>query len=145
MSDVTDDFFTDDSQEWISTLPAFQQKSINALIAQGISLEDIAIQWVSASAATTAPFSAGAPAPSGKDFLEKLKLEIRAFICGDKKYEKDREEISKAKQSLQLAFVTSVSAAVAPHIGANATVILPIAALVLANIGKISKNAWCST
>lgn len=129
---------------WIEALPEFQKASIVRLKSQGNSYETIASIWATAVIPTTAPFSANAT-DGDTGYLSKLKDEFRAFLCGSKKYDKDRKEIAAGQKTVHAFVVSTMSVAIAPHVGSAAPVIAPIIAIMLATLGKISLNAWCET
>jgi hypothetical protein len=142
LSSVFDKCATDD---WLDVLPEFQRKSIHAMHASGASYDEIATIWIAAGASNTAPFSSGPPLQPNSGFYERLRLEIRAFLCGNQKYESDRDGILKAGEGTRTAIVSTISAAIAPHLGTNASVITPVIVLSLAAMGKMTLNAWCTT
>lgn len=144
MTDLIDLIETTEPDQWISTLQNFQKDSIKQLSAQGNTYDAIAELWITATIPATAPFSAEGGPNVNSTYFEKLKEEFRAFICGHKKYEKEREEISTGQKSVHTYVVSTMSVAIAPHVGSVAVVIVPVLVLMLASLGKISINAWCA-
>ena len=145
MTDLPSVFDKCAAGDWLDVLPDFQSKSIRAMLASGTSYDDIAKIWMAAGASNTAPFSSGAPLQPDTGFFERLRVEVRAFLCGNQKYQSDRDGLLNAGQGTRTAIVSAISAAIAPHLGVNASVITPIIVLSLAAIGKVTLNAWCST
>lgn len=134
-----------DPENWIEALPAYQRNSIHLMREKGGSYEYIASVWIAAGTSNTAPFSSGeVPKPDTK-FSERLLKELRAYLCGEKRYEKDRKKMLASGKEVHVFVVSSISVAIAPHIGSAGAVIAPIVALALANIGKVSLNAWCGS
>jgi len=129
---------------WIEALPAYQRNSIIQMRAKGTSYDEIAAVWIAAGSSTTAPFSSGSAPNMDPSFLEKLRGEIRAYLCGDKRYDKDRKQIAASGKEMHAYIVSGMSVAIAPFVGSAGIIIAPIIALLLANIGKVSLNAWCA-
>ena len=129
---------------WIAALPSYQRNTILEMRARGASYEDIASTWIAAGASNTAPFSTGGPPQPDPGFLEKLRGEIRAYLCGDKKYDKGRKQLIAGGKEIHAFFISGMSVGIAPFVGASSIVIAPLIALMLATIGKVSLNAWCA-
>lgn len=137
-------YFLVDSNSWIETLPIFQKKIIFQLLEKGHGFDVILNDWLTTASSNTAPFSGSDPKiPAG--FLDNFMREVKAFICGDAKYEKEREKLKEYGAGAQLTFVSIMATAIAPHLGGlSAAAISPIIALALASLGKVSLNAWCT-
>ena len=100
---------------------------------------------ITASAENTYRFSATSPVGDKGAFLENLKAEVRAFLCGDKKYKTEREGLFGKSGLARTYVVSAMAVAIAPHLSVASAVIAPLIALVLASLGKIALNAWCAT
>ena len=133
-----------DPDSWIEALPTYQRDSILQMRARGVSYDEIAQIWIAAGSSATAPFSSGSPPNADPTFLDKLRTEVRAYLCGEKRYEKDRKQILASGKEMQTFVVGALAVAIAPYVGAASVVIAPIIALLLANIGKVSLTAWCA-
>ena len=145
MIDSINALFEDEPIKWVQELPEYQREAIDKLLTNGASFEDIAQAWVNASAENTYRFSASAPVGNKKEFLTNLKREVRAFLCGDKKYKKERDGLLGEKGVARIYVVSAMAVAIAPQISVASAVISPLIALVLASIGKVALNAWCAT
>jgi hypothetical protein len=145
MTDTIDTFLQDDPDKWVVELPEFQRAAIQELRAAGSSYEDIAQAWITASAENTYRFSASAPVGDKGAFLDNLRSEIRAFLCGDKKYKNERDGLFGEKGLARTYIVSTMAVAIAPHLSVASAVIAPLVALVLAGVGKIALNAWCAS
>lgn len=145
MTNNIDALFEDEPIKWIHELPAYQRETIDQLLSKGASFEDVAQSWISASAENTYRFSATAPVGDKSEFLANLKREVRAFLCGDKKYKKERDGLFGEKGLARTYVVSAMAVAIAPHLSVASAVISPLIALVLASIGKVALNAWCAT
>ena len=88
--------------------------------------------------------AAGQPGTGGA-LLEKLRVEVRAYLCGDKKYDKDRKQLIAGGKEIHAFVISGMSLGIAPFVGAASIVIAPLIALIPAAIGKVSLNAWCAT
>jgi len=145
MSDAISSLLAEEPAEWIVSLPEFQRRSISELVAAGRSYDEVADLWLSASAANTFRLSA-APQIRAKDtFLSHVKKEVRAFLCGDPKYETERSGLFGERAPTRALVVSSIAVTIAPTLGVAAPVLSPIVALVIAGIGKIALNAWCAS
>lgn len=145
MTNSIDALFDDEPIKWVRELPIYQREAIENLLSTGASFEDIAQAWISASAENTYRFSASAPVGNKGEFLTNLKREVRAFLCGDKKYKKERDGLFGEKGLARTYVVSAMAVAIAPHLSVASAVISPLIALVLASIGKVALNAWCDT
>lgn len=145
MTNAIDSLLAEDPTKWISELPPFQRVPFQQLLASGLSYDDVAQRWLSASAANTYRFSATRPAGQEGAFLERLRAEVRAFLCGDSRYEKERSGLFGEKSVARTYVVSAIAVAVAPHLSVASTFIAPVVALLLASLGKVTLNAWCAS
>jgi len=144
MTNSLDSLFENDPIEWIRELPEYQRDSIETLISNGESFEEIAQIWINASAENTYRFSSS-PVGENAAFLENIKREVRCFLCGDEKYEKERDGLFGEKGLVKVYVVSAMAVAIAPHLSVAAVAISPLIALVIASFGKITVNAWCAS
>jgi hypothetical protein len=142
LTDVIQHF---DADAWLGTLPPYQRDSIIELQGKGQSLDQITETWLGASAMTTAPFSSGSSPQPAPSFLSKLKDEIAAFLCGAERYEDERTKVLGQAKHLPTVVVSAISVAIAEYVNVTAAVLMPVVALILASLSKISLNAWCAT
>lgn len=145
MTATINTLLNDEPIKWVQELPEYQRDAIEKLLANGSSFEDVAQAWISASAENTYRFAAAAPVGNKGAFLENLRKEIRAFLCGDKKYKKERDGLFGEKGIARTYVVSAMAVAIAPHLSVASAVISPLIALLLASIGKVALNAWCAT
>lgn len=145
MAQSLDELLSDDPTKWIAELPEYQRAPLEQLLGEGQSFEQIAQNWLSAAAANTYRFSAVNPAGKKDAFLDNLRKEIRAFLCGDNKYKKERDGLFGEKGLARTYVVSAMAVAIAPYLNVAATVIAPVVALLLASFGKITINAWCAS
>ena len=135
----------DDPIKWVQGLPEYQRDTIEKLLASGSSFDDVAQAWINASAENTYRFAATSQVGNKGAFLENLRTEIRSFLCGDKKYKKERDGLFGEKGVARTYVVSAMAVAIAPYLSVASAVISPLIALVLASIGKVALNAWCAT
>ncbi len=135
----------DEPAKWVHDLPEYQRDPIKKLLNDGASFDEVAQAWINASAANTYRFAASAPVGDKGAFLVNLKREIHGFLCGDKKYKKERDGLFGEKGLARTYVVSAMAVAIAPHLGVASAVIAPLVALVLASLGKVALNAWCAT
>lgn len=141
---MNEDIFQSDSGEWIASLPTYQRDIINQLLEGGRSFDEVAEYWTNVSLEDTYFFSASNPVGNNNNFLCNIKREIKAYLCGDKKYKKEREQLFGSKGLAKTYIVSSIAVSISPHLGVASSVISPIIALLLAGMGKITLNAWCA-
>jgi len=78
-----DILFQSESSAWIESLPKFQKEIVDQLFSQGKTPKEAASAWLSAAPQDTYPFGV----EKGKSlFLEKVLVELEAFLCGEPKY-----------------------------------------------------------
>lgn len=145
MTATIDTLLNDEPIKWVQGLPEYQREAIEELLASGSSFDNVAQAWISASAENTYRFAAATPVGDKGAFLQNLKKEIRAYLCGDKKYKKMRDELFGKKGVGRTYVVSAIAVAIAPYLSVASPVISPLIALVLASIGTVTLNAWCAT
>jgi hypothetical protein len=145
MAQSLDELLSDDPNKWVTELPEYQRGPLEQLLKEGLAFDQIAQNWLSASAANTYRFAAVNAAGKKDAFLDNLRKEIRAFLCGDNKYKKEREGLFGEKGLARTYVVSVMAVAIAPHLNVAAVVIAPVVALLLASFGKITINAWCAS
>jgi hypothetical protein len=132
--------FGENTERWLDPLPKHQKTLILKLMEQNEDYYSVAEAYLNINTSNTASFSAG---QGRKIFVDKLVLEIEHFLCGDKKYEEERLGLFSNLKPTHTIVVSTVSAAVAPYIGASAIFIMPAVSLIFIGIGKMTINAWC--
>lgn len=144
MSERIDSFFTTDPGEWIATLPAFHKSSVEQMLGAGRTYDQVAESWLTASAANTFRLGSAPLVAPKETFLSHVKREVRAYLCGDQRYEKERAGLFGDQAATRTLLVSSIAVTIAPSLGVAAPVLAPIVTLVLASIGKVALNAWCA-
>ena len=140
-TDSIDVLLGGDIHEWTNALPAYQRSLIENMLERQ-EPNEVAISWLSSSGPKdTAPF--GGVRTGATLFYENLLKEIQKFVCGSEDYEQERKALLSAGTAGKLFIVSSVSAALAPHVGAAAIVIGPAVAIVLALLGNSGKSTVC--
>lgn len=145
MDDPIDALFTEDTIQWVVGLPAYQREPIIELIGKPNSFENVAQLLVTATAANTYRLGAAANTGDRTTFLASVKVEIRAYLCGDQRYKKERDGLFEEKGITRTFLVTAIAVTIGPHLGVAAPVLAPVVALILASLGKITVNAWCAS
>lgn len=130
--------FQIDSEEWLATLPKYQQNKIKQLVDATNSYEEAAKQWLNAMPENTFPLGA----EQAKNVLiEKVRDEIKKLLSGNEKYADEQQQLVSSSEILQKTFVSSVSAAIAPAIGIAAAYVMPVIVLELMTMSKIGDRA----
>ena len=133
--------FDSEPDELLAMLPGFQLKQVNELRSQGKDYLTIADGFLGA----TASFNVGFGGDSNKPNLyrEALVKELERFVCGDKRYKKERDQLAASANKSKEYIAGVISGAIGAYIGAVAVVIFPVIVLVIINFGRVSVNAWC--
>lgn len=130
-------------EDWIGGLPLYQQGSVRRLAETAPDLSRAAEAWLTVRASgDTAPY--GGRGRSSL-FFETFLDELHDLLCGGDRYQQTRERVGEQLKTGHAAVVASISAAVAPSLGAAAPLIAPAVAIVLTIIGQVGLTTWCTT
>ncbi len=129
---------------WFGGLPNSQVQTIEALLKAGQTEEQIAEFWLSQTgASTTSGFGAGGAI---QKYFENVKSEFVALVCGNGKYNEEREKAKIIWQEHgKIALVSYVSFVIAQNVDLSNAALVPIIALLFSLAAKISVNAFCKT
>ena len=136
MENKLEQLFQVDKEEWLTTLPKYQQIRIKDLVDSTNSYEEAAKQWLNAMPENTFPFGAE---QARNLFIEKVRDEMEKFLSGDEKYADEHKQLLSSSEVLQKTLVSSVSAAIAPVIGTAAAYIMPVVVLVFMTMSKMAE------
>lgn len=127
---------------WFEGLPRAQAQTLSNLLDSGSSEDEVGESWLTkAGSSTTAGFGVGGPLQS---FHSNVKAEFVAFICGDPKYENERQQAVQIWNNQgKVGLVSMVAAVVASTVGLAAAAIVPVVALLFSLASKIGLNAFC--
>lgn len=134
-----DKLFEVDPNSWIEALQPYQRNMIKELYAKNGSYEETAKAWLTAALSTTVPFGTE---KGHSVFFEKILTELELFLDGDEKYKNDQVAILQEKGAVQTYVVGAISVALSPALGAAATFLAPVIAIVFVIITKMGINAW---
>jgi hypothetical protein len=139
---MTFDFENCAPGDWIGALPAVHAKTIDAMLTEGMSLEDIGQNWLSrVGPENTFPFGAGS---ASHNFFGRVMDEIRKFVCGDPSYKDLRKKIENLTKKHKTEVVGAIAAGIGAVVGLSAVVLVPVVGIALAIICKIGVNAYCA-
>jgi len=129
---------------WFDGLPSSQSEAILRLIGAGKSEEEVGELWLSQTGSpNTAGFGVGVPIQS---FYANVKREFVAFVCGDEKYKKEREQAAMIwNREGKVGLVSITAAVIASTVGLAAVAVVPVVALLFSSAAKIGLNAFCET
>lgn len=128
--------------ELLKALKPYQVGSISELLSKH-GEEEVARLWLSANGPTdTQKFGGSGPLDS-KPFWNKFNEELRLFICGDKKYKKERDKLLSEGKPVSLLLVSGISGLLGSTLGFAPSLLAPAVAMMLCVIGKVGVNAWC--
>lgn len=132
--------FSDD--EIIGSLKSYQKNLINQLLADHDE-ETAAKIWLSSTGPLDLRRFGGDQSSNGDAFYQRFLAEFREYVCGGKRYKKDRDELMKIAKPVANYFVTGISVAIAGTLGVAVGLVVPAVALLLRVLGKIGLNAYC--
>ena len=136
-----DDIFDLQEEELISSLPGFQTKILKELLAVDSDHLSVADKWLNAKPSNTVGF--GGAGIRNHIYRDKILEELEKFVCGDEKYQLDREKLGSATNGTVQYIIGSIATAIGSTMGITGAVIAPVIVLLLITGGKISKNGWC--
>jgi len=125
------------------SLKDYQRNIVNEFINKSDTYNAAAEKWLTSSPDQTVPFGSSPDRINKEQYLQKFMLELEKFVCGDGKYEEERNKLLSKSNLTEATIVSSVSSAIAPFVGAAAPFLIPVVVLAFMTITKISKNAWC--
>lgn len=99
--------------------------------------------WLS----STGPFDlrkvGGEQTPGGDTFYQMFCAEFREYVCGGKRYKKERDELMKSVKPAANYAITAISIAISGTLGIAVGLVVPAVALMLKVVGKLGLNAYC--
>lgn len=128
--------------ELLTALKPYQAGAISQLIEKH-GEEETAKLWLSANGPTDTQKFGGAGSLDSKPFWHKFNEELRLFICGDKKYKKERDKLLSEAKPASLVLVSGISGLLGSTLGFAPSLLAPAVAMMLYVIGKVGVNAWC--
>ena len=135
-------FDTISPDEWLTAIESYQMTTLREMGFDGSNSDVIAEKWLKASTANTMPF--GTEMKSNL-FLDNLKKEVVKLICDENAYTDIKDQINKLPGGSPALIASTISAGIAPIVGASNPLIIPIISLILYSFGRITKNAFCRT
>jgi hypothetical protein len=80
-----------------------------------------------------------------KPLADAIVTEVRAYLCGDPRYENDRTQLGQKFEPTHEWLVSALTAAICRWAdGVTAALIAPIVVLALIQLSKIGINAFCT-
>jgi hypothetical protein len=128
--------------DWISELRPYQRNLVHQLSPTVELSEESVIAWFESfgNPSTTAQFSAGS---RSRPYYEKFVEQLYRLLCSPNHYIEERAQIAKDFKAGQTTLSTAIATAIAPHMDATPTVLVPAVAISLTLAGKMTLNAWC--
>lgn len=137
-----DGILSGEKTELLNTIQPFQKDIIDSFLEQkNNDYLDAAELWLNSSPTNTAKF--GTEQKKEKVYIDKLIEEIEKFLCGDERYNEEREKIAESGDQTQKYIIGVMSAAIGQTLGVAGTFIAPVIVLILLSFGKMAINAWC--
>lgn len=141
--DAIEKLFTLEPQDILDSLPKFQTKLISEMSVSGDDYLTIADKWLNAKPENTVGFG-GQPLPLRNSiYRDKIMHELEKFLCGDEKYEEERNKLNATTGAPIQFIIGGISAAIGSVLGTAGAFIVPVIVLILMTSGKITKNGWC--
>ena len=129
-------------KELLELLKPYQQKTLLPLI-ESVGEEEAAKIWSSPESGSQSSCFGGGENQSDP-YFDRLIEEIRKLICGDEKYQEDREKILEKTNTSAIFVVGIISAAMGDVFGVTPALLTPVVILILKMISKVGTNAWCA-
>lgn len=133
---------TFDFDELLKALKPYQADAISTLRDKH-GEEEAAKLWLSAKGPSDTQKFGGNNTFDSKPFWDKFNEELRLFICGDKKYKKEREKLLADAKPVSLVLISGISGLLGSTLGFAPSLLAPAVAMMLYTIGKVGVNAWC--
>jgi hypothetical protein len=135
--------FIGETQDWISSLPPYQEQLVIQMLA-GRDPVAVAVAWLSSTGPVdTAPF--GAVRKGVNLFYDSVLTQIHKLLCGTTDYINERQSLLREARAGRTALVTAVSAIIAPHVGVSAALLAPPVALTFSVLSQAGNDAICGT
>ncbi len=131
-----------DLADWLAPLKQYQRSSLSTLIEKH-GEEEAAKLWLGANGPKDTQKFGGQG--DIKPFWDRFMAELRLFICGDKRYSKERKELLQQAKGATALLVSVISGAIGASLGFSASLLAPAVALMLHVVGKVGINAWCGS
>lgn len=143
---IPDDWLSGDPTEWLQAIEDPDVRSqFSPLLKREADPEAAAIRWIQETqGALLGADSKGAASARFQRVLE----EVTAFVCGDPKYDRDREGLKGAVNPGKPAIVTAIAVAIGHAAGigalaAGALFTVPVG-VALYLIFRFGRKAWCA-
>ena len=135
--------FDADPKDWLTELPAHQQKTVAEFLSNGRTYDDIGFDWSSTTTAATSYFSADSPQKNLKVW-EHVKIEVKRYICNDDTQKEVTEKAFGENSTARQYIIATISSFLGSHFGMTAVAISPLVVLALASVGRVTLNVWCA-
>ncbi|MGJ0502449.1 MAG: hypothetical protein ACR65X_01675 [Methylocystis sp.] len=128
--------------DWISELPPALRRTIEEMLGKGLTFDQIADGWLSASGPdNTFPYGGER---ANETLFANVRAELYKLICGDPAYEDIRQQARSLIEQHKTQVATVIAGAVGSVLGIAAAALLPVVCLVLASATSVGVNAWCN-
>ena len=128
--------------ELLAALKPYQATAISKL-KEKHGEEEAAKLWLSANGPSDTQKFGGANPVDSKPFWDKFNEELRLFVCGDKKYKKERDKLFSEAKPVSIVLISGISGFLGSTLGFAPSLLAPAVAMMLYAIGKVGVNAWC--
>lgn len=132
-----------DLDSWISELKLYQIKAIKSLV-NNYGEEEAINKWLLARGPLQTATFGGDSTARDSSYPEKFRKELAKFICGHPDYDNLRDSIKSEGGTINKFMIPVISAAIGDQIGLTQGLLVPVVAIALSAIGKISINAYCA-
>ncbi len=132
-----------DLDGWISELKPYQISTIKSLV-NNYGEEEAINKWLLARGPLQTATFGGDPIAKDSSYSERFKKELAKFICGHPDYDSLRENIKSKGDTVNKFTIPLISAAIGDQMGLTQGLLVPVVAVALSTISKISINAYCA-
>ena len=135
----------DDIDNWLIVLKPYQADSIRLLINE-YGDENAAEKWLTANGPSNqVAFGGISDQNQDNTFYTNFKIEFHKFICGDPKYETERNRLGVSLIAPKQLIISIISGALGATFGVTGALLAPAVCVLLFIVGKMGVNAYCAT
>ena len=139
-----EDLLLSQPEDWLATLPSYQREPLERLLASSEDPLVVASKWLNSMPADKGKSHFGGTR-DGRPLADAIVTQVRAYLCGDPRYDEDRTQLGQQFAPTHAWFVGALTSVIGKWAdGVTAALVAPIVVLALISLGKIGLNAFCA-
>lgn len=131
----------EDINAWLDELKPYQSSTLKEFL-KTEEPEQAAQRWLGSTGSPNIVSFGGER--DTQPFWDRFKDEFRKFVCDDKAYAEEKEDLTKQGPASKSVLISTVSATIGATIGYSATLLAPAVVMLLFVVGKMGRNAYCA-